>query len=1025
MKKHFALISAAALLLVGCAKEVAPVVEEDGAVTFSVALSEVTKAVKDNDGFGKNVDNIKVAVWMHTGDAATPYKLYDTPEVEFTAPTASSEARGTFTVNLIKSQTYQIVVWADKYGMYTCSEGLDKITRKSNYALLCNSDELDAFYASVEYTQGVSEASVRNIVAKRPFAQLNIITNDIKAGFEPTDVTVKYTADTEFYPISGTCGNPQELTYAYDEPHYRTATTGNNTLVMNYLFAAEETAVLSDVVMTAQVITTIEDVFNNIPVQRNYRTNIIGALLTNPEDFTVVVDPVWSGETQVDIVPVGSVADANAKMADGETHVTISNPVDAAETPVTFPAASEGQDMSVTVSGNPGTLYFNNAAGTQGPATLSITAPAGTALVINCPATHVTLNGAAYGNVTAATSANTLVVAENASVAKLIIKEGGISILGSVAELALDIAEGKTFNAQECHGLTQAQYDLLKDNLAEGFSPIFEGGKWNIERVVVATVNSVEYYTIPSAIAAVTKELPLVLTANETVAEYAWPAATPVYAGGEFYASLAAAVAAGQTAVYCRPEATLAMAANVTPAAELVVYGNNAALAANALVVAGANLSVYYLKNVSLQASASASADALVENCAVKSIALEGAGLVNLTVKACSVAEGVASQLAGQVTVDGCSLAAGVKFFNKAASEAQSVLVKGCTFTDCATPVSVASEKVASNIKIDRCVFNYAAAHEAADVVIGEPVAAVAANGLITYHFERTNAKYTVYSVHAAGTVPSEDTATITSDKTQDGVNEAPYYMAEDGIFHIVNKSGFIMFRNNNLNQFSFYNRTIVLDKDIDFGGDELEPSAGFGSGDWKCVIDGQNHTLKNIVIDAKGGSDAALFKSLSGTLKNLKVDNITVKNVVKRGAALVAKPGALTFENCHISNAHIQATGYKNGVFSGMCYAGTTYINCSVTNSDVSGTRMLGGFVGSAGSGDAGFTKLSGNKVTNLTITCSDANNAKSKTYGAFVGSYFSEQYKPQVDEANPNQILGTNSIYDANEGLGILNME
>ncbi|MBQ2400278.1 MAG: hypothetical protein II308_09465, partial [Muribaculaceae bacterium] len=44
--------------------------------------------------------------------------------------------------------------------------------------------------------------------------------------------------------------------------------------------------------------------FINIPVQRNYRTNIIGKLLTTPSQFNIVVDPIFEGEKKVEVETV-------------------------------------------------------------------------------------------------------------------------------------------------------------------------------------------------------------------------------------------------------------------------------------------------------------------------------------------------------------------------------------------------------------------------------------------------------------------------------------------------------------------------------------------------------------------------------------------------------------------------------------------------------------------------------------------------------------------------------------------------
>ena len=79
-------------------------------------------------------------------------------------------------------------------------ESIDEILKNEN-------DELDAFYASHEYVQGSATAST-SIHAKRPFAQLNLITKDLRTGFEPSDVTVTYVSDTKFNALTGLSSVP-------------------------------------------------------------------------------------------------------------------------------------------------------------------------------------------------------------------------------------------------------------------------------------------------------------------------------------------------------------------------------------------------------------------------------------------------------------------------------------------------------------------------------------------------------------------------------------------------------------------------------------------------------------------------------------------------------------------------------------------------------------------------------------------------------------------------------------------------
>lgn len=290
MKKYFVLFSAAILALAGCAKEMAPVDQAgDTAVTFSIQTSAATKAAIDNDGAGANVDECRVAIYMKTGET---YTLFDTVE----APVVAGKA--TFTANLIKAQTYKAVAWCDKAGMYTVNEDLTEIKRADDAAATCNADALDAFFGTTAEDFTVPVNQTVKIVTKRPFAQLNIIATDVNANFEPTNVTVKYTAPTVFNAVTGETSQPKEITFSADKPYYA-AVAAKSTIVMDYVFASEEGEVLNEVAMTAKVTEVVEASFANVPAKRNFRTNIIGPLFTDPTDFEVDVDADWEDETDV------------------------------------------------------------------------------------------------------------------------------------------------------------------------------------------------------------------------------------------------------------------------------------------------------------------------------------------------------------------------------------------------------------------------------------------------------------------------------------------------------------------------------------------------------------------------------------------------------------------------------------------------------------------------------------------------------------------------------------------------------
>ena len=278
MKKTFIQFAATALMamtLLACGKEDIKLPEVGESVTFTVQTDCVTKALGDNDGAGANVNRCKVAVYMLTSDSSAPYKIYDKPEVN-----KHNNLSYSFTVNLLVQQTYQIVVWVDKAGLYDVNDELTLVTRKSG-DVTCNSDAYDAFYASVPFVHGTD--MVTAIVAKRPFAQLNLITQDLDPAAQPTEISLTYASPQSFNPLTATVGTEMtSVTYKAHRPYYSSTEGTEHTLAMNYVFAAAETqTILPTVKLTAlKGSTTVETQIANVPVQQNYRTNITGKLLT-------------------------------------------------------------------------------------------------------------------------------------------------------------------------------------------------------------------------------------------------------------------------------------------------------------------------------------------------------------------------------------------------------------------------------------------------------------------------------------------------------------------------------------------------------------------------------------------------------------------------------------------------------------------------------------------------------------------------------------------------------------------------
>lgn len=514
MKKHLILFASAVLALAGCSKEAPTVQDEDAMVTFSVETSIATKAAIDNDGAGVNVDECHVAIYMLTDTANDTYTLYDTKDAPVVAGKAS------FTANLIKAQTYKAVAWCDKAGSYDYNADLTVIKRKADKTYACNEDALDAFFGSTVFTLPVS--GTVTVTAKRPFAQLNLIATDVNENFQPKAVTLKYTAPTVFNAVTGIASEPAEITFAADAPYY-TAVAPQSTIVMNYLFASVDGDVLDEVAMTATVTADVEVAFANVPAKRNYRTNIIGPLFTDPTDFEVVVDANWEipdinvdPYAAEDIVAIQAMLDAGAQ----EIHLLNAPTEDSVIEIAKLYSAT--RTLVITVPDIDKKLTIKTKAeGSLAYPALKLVGDVAD-LVINLPESTVTLEGT-FGNIEATTAANTLIIPAATTFNSLDVKKGNVVLYGyepfSKTTLAnncgayihlLSAADLKAYAAADplkarCAGVT-AILDVDVDLNNEEWTPMggyafaFDGNGHTVSNLKVETEDkNVGFFGIPTA----------------------------------------------------------------------------------------------------------------------------------------------------------------------------------------------------------------------------------------------------------------------------------------------------------------------------------------------------------------------------------------------------------------------------------------------------------------------------------------------------------------------------------------------
>lgn len=308
MKKALLLLASAALLFVGCAKEQMKGSEAETVnVTVSAGLDgQTTKAVIDGDGKADSLNHWVIEVRDTLQKDVVYYWFQKAGEKGVTTQT--------FELTLVKGHTYDIAFWADKDGCYN-ADNLKQVSFIDT-TKVGNSDSYDAFFVRKRFkADGTASLSA---TLYRPLAQVNIITTDLpklKAGstseaylsHKPKKFSFKTTLPTQFDVYSGEASVEKELTITPAEPvdtcyAYYDQPAASTTIHMIYVLATLESAKesISDVRTINFAFESggvkIPYEFTDIPLKRNFRTNIIGNLLSEDATITVTVDPGWDSK---------------------------------------------------------------------------------------------------------------------------------------------------------------------------------------------------------------------------------------------------------------------------------------------------------------------------------------------------------------------------------------------------------------------------------------------------------------------------------------------------------------------------------------------------------------------------------------------------------------------------------------------------------------------------------------------------------------------------------------------------------
>ena len=316
MKKILLFASAlAGLFLAGSCQRENLEPQADKQVTFTIEAPAAmqTKAIAD----GLNVDELIYEVWItgqsqNVTDLSGATRLYQAKTDKKTV--AAGKVSFKITLDLVNDQNFTVLFWAQKKGInvYNTANltGVTYTNTAAN-AYSANDNQLDAFYGKAFVSDG--QTATPTVTLKRPFAQVNLCTLNNKDAAQTSDnynislVSSKMAlvkVPTVFNVATSAATEEKPMEFAAN-----TVPSGDDKMItvngkeyfyagMNYVFAGSNITLTYDIQtkLNGTVDANINNTIQNVPLKENYRTNIVGNLLTSKVDYEIIVDAEFAGD---------------------------------------------------------------------------------------------------------------------------------------------------------------------------------------------------------------------------------------------------------------------------------------------------------------------------------------------------------------------------------------------------------------------------------------------------------------------------------------------------------------------------------------------------------------------------------------------------------------------------------------------------------------------------------------------------------------------------------------------------------
>ena len=315
MKNLFRFAMAVAVLFTAsCAKEdiSSSIGGGEVEVTFTANLADLgTRAIGD----GTKANEVYLAIY----EAGTNNAL-DKEIIDPTKPIDVVDKKASISVVLLKDKKYDLVFWAQNSSLDCFELNVENRYMEIDYTgAKSQVEKSDAFFLVRNDWQAGKDKTTFDL--HRPFAQLNVGLSEnernkvIKNGVDVEKLYSKAVVEDVYNVLDLGYANPGAVSCSDDfngtvtfkfaeKPEEALSVSGVNYeyLSMNYLLVDKTnidvtyTFVEKDAEGTKYI-----RPYYNVPLQRNYRTNIVGNLLSSEYDFNVIIVPGFDGDNDTTV----------------------------------------------------------------------------------------------------------------------------------------------------------------------------------------------------------------------------------------------------------------------------------------------------------------------------------------------------------------------------------------------------------------------------------------------------------------------------------------------------------------------------------------------------------------------------------------------------------------------------------------------------------------------------------------------------------------------------------------------------